>query len=188
MKVTIPLKGRRVDMVDRMMTRFRQADDKLFYRINGSKELYRSFFGYVTHLGGATSTVSSILILFILGQYYTGIKDTVIVAMISLFVSHILMTLVKKGVKRIRPYMTLPDAIIHGYEFKDHSFPSGHSTATFSITIPFMIQYPVTMLVLFPLSWLVGYSRVVLGVHYPSDVLAGAFLAFFTTMMVLIFS
>ncbi|WP_060672311.1 phosphatase PAP2 family protein [Rossellomorea vietnamensis] len=173
--------------MDNMMTRFRHADDKLFYRINGSKELYRSFFGYVTHLGGAKVTVGSIVILFIMCQHYIWLKDTVTAAAVSLFVSHILMMFLKKGVKRIRPYMTLPGAIIHGYQFKDHSFPSGHSTAIFSLTIPFMIHYPVTILVLFPLSWLVGYSRVVLGVHYPSDVLAGAFLAFATTMMVILF-
>lgn len=170
-----------------MMTRFRKVDDLLFYRINGSKELYRSFFGYVTHLGGARITVTSILILLFMGEFYTGIKSTVMVAMFSLIVSHLLMTIVKKSVKRIRPYITLPNAVIHGYEFKDHSFPSGHSTAIFSITIPFMIQYPAAMIILFPLSWLVGYSRVVLGVHYPSDVLAGAFLAFATTLLVLLF-
>ncbi|MFC7783503.1 MULTISPECIES: phosphatase PAP2 family protein [unclassified Rossellomorea] len=170
-----------------MITRFRKVDDLLFYRINGSKQLYRSFFGIVTHLGGARLTVASILILFFLSQYYTSMKKTVTVAMISLCISHIFMTIIKKLVKRIRPYLSLPNAMVHGYEFKDHSFPSGHSTAIFAISIPFMIQYPATILILFPLSWLVGYSRVVLGVHYPSDVLAGAFLAFATTLMVLLF-
>ncbi|MGM0852917.1 MAG: phosphatase PAP2 family protein [Bacillota bacterium] len=173
--------------MDRMLTRFRKVDDLLFYRINGSKRLYRLFFGYVTHLGGARFTVASVLILFFLSQYYPQMKRTVMAAMITLCISHIIMSITKKLVKRIRPYLTLPDARIHGYEFNDHSFPSGHSTAIFSISFPFMLQYPTTMLILLPLSWLVGYSRVVLGVHYPSDVLAGAFLAFATTLMVLLF-
>ncbi|RBP07734.1 phosphatase PAP2 family protein [Rossellomorea aquimaris] len=173
--------------MDRMLTRFQKVDDFLFYRINGSKQLYRSFFGYVTHLGGARFTVASVLILFFLSQYYPQMLRTVMAAMITLCISHVIMSITKRLVKRIRPYLTLPDARIHGYEFKDHSFPSGHSTAIFSISIPFMIQYPPTMLILFPISWLVGYSRVILGVHYPSDVLAGAFLAFATTLMVLLF-
>ncbi|BCB04570.1 phosphatase PAP2 family protein [Bacillus sp. KH172YL63] len=173
--------------MDRMMTRFRQMDDSLFYRINGSRQLFRSFFGYVTHLGGARATVSAMLCLFIFSQYFTSIQKTVVVAMISLTFSHILMAMIKRMVRRIRPYIKLPDAILHGYEFKDHSFPSGHSTAIFSVTIPFMVHFPASMLILFIMSSLVGYSRVVLGVHYPSDVVAGAFLACVTTLSVMWF-
>ncbi|NMH68786.1 phosphatase PAP2 family protein [Bacillus sp. RO3] len=173
--------------MDRMILRFRKADDVLFYRINGSKPLFRSFFGYVTHLGGAKVIVTSILMLFFMIPYYPVMEKTVMAAMISLCISHILMAVIKKLVKRIRPYLTLPDAMVHGFKFTDHSFPSGHTTAIFSVSIPFMIQYPLTMIALFPLSCLVGYSRVVLGVHYPSDVIAGALLAFSTNLLVLLF-
>jgi undecaprenyl-diphosphatase len=100
--------------MDRMLTRFQKVDDFLFYRINGSKQLYRSFFSYVTHLGGARFTVGSVLILYFLSQYYPQMQTTVMAAMITLCISHIIMSITKRLVKRIRPYLTLPDARIHG--------------------------------------------------------------------------
>ncbi|OAT81978.1 hypothetical protein A6P54_10750 [Bacillus sp. MKU004] len=169
--------------MDRMLTGLHNVDQQLFYKINGSK-LYRSFFGMITHLGGARVSILSILALSLISAFFPSIRPAVFQAFLVLSLSHFVMHFIKRSVKRIRPYLSLPDVMLHGHPFEDHSFPSGHATAIFSITIPFMLQFPAVILILFPISVLVACSRVVLGVHYPSDVMAGAALALCTAILV----
>lgn len=54
------------------------------------------------------------------------------------------------------------------------SFPSGHSAAAFAFATAATAELPLLAPVLAPLALAVGYSRVHTGVHYPSDVAAGA--------------
>jgi undecaprenyl-diphosphatase len=54
------------------------------------------------------------------------------------------------------------------------SFPSGHSAAAFAFATGACDELPVLAPVLVPLAGAVAYSRVHIGVHYPSDVAAGA--------------
>jgi undecaprenyl-diphosphatase len=54
------------------------------------------------------------------------------------------------------------------------SFPSGHSAAAFAFATGACAELPVLAPVLAPLAGTVAYSRVHIGVHYPSDVAAGA--------------
>ncbi|PLR94043.1 phosphatase PAP2 family protein [Bacillus sp. T33-2] len=151
-----------------------------FYTCNRWPDVYVDFFKWITHLGGARITISLQLVLFFFAP--PSFQPAIIASGLALAVSHVIMAAIKKTVRRIRPYIALPDAKVHGHLFKDHSFPSGHSTAIFSLLVPYMVYSPGLIPVLFPAACLVAFSRVVLGVHYPSDVFAGALLGSVTAI------
>lgn len=59
---------------------------------------------------------------------------------------------------------------------RSSSFPSGHSASAFAFATGAAKAQPMLSVPLLVLAALVGYSRVHTGVHYPADVLAGAFI------------
>lgn len=56
----------------------------------------------------------------------------------------------------------------------EYSFPSGHTLHAVAFTLIALHHYPLLAWLLLPFTVLVALSRVALGLHYPSDVLAGA--------------
>jgi membrane-associated phospholipid phosphatase len=83
---------------------------------------------------------------------------------------------IKNTVGRLRPFHTLPDAVLRVGMGGSYSFPSSHAANWFGATMILLIYFRRTVWILLPLAMLVGFSRVYNGVHYPSDVLAGAVL------------
>jgi undecaprenyl-diphosphatase len=82
--------------------------------------------------------------------------------------------LLKERLVRERPYITF-DGILAGTPPLDrYSFPSGHTLHAVSFTTIGCAHFPALGWVLVPFALMVAASRVVLGLHYPSDVLAGA--------------
>jgi undecaprenyl-diphosphatase len=87
-----------------------------------------------------------------------------------------LYTVLKQRLVRERPYITF-DGIFAGTPPLDrYSFPSGHTLHAVSFTTIATTHFPELGVILVPFTALVAASRVVLGLHYPSDVLAGALL------------
>ena len=82
---------------------------------------------------------------------------------------------VKYSVNRSRPFVTYPD-IAKKSAAGSPSFPSGHTSGSFALATSLALSYPKWYIIVPAYSWActVAYSRMDLGVHYPSDVLAGA--------------
>ena len=82
--------------------------------------------------------------------------------------------LLKKVFVRERPFITHAAIDPAAAPLDRYSFPSGHTLHAVSFTWQVCAHFPELAWVLVPVALLIAGSRVVLGLHYPSDVLAGA--------------
>jgi len=156
---------------------------ELFRFINGQfeRKKWNSFFHFCTHLGSASFTIAvtlGFLCLSLFSSSNIGFEMAT-----ALFLSHLPVATIKKIYPRKRPYLVLPESKVMENPLHDHSFPSGHTTAIFSIVTPLILYLPILAIILVPLAIFVGTSRVFLGLHYPSDVLAGACLGSATGLL-----
>ena len=97
--------------------------------------------------------------------------------------------LIKSIVKRKRPYEVLDKVYSkkNNSPTGDYSFPSGHTTAAFALATSLTLRYsdqPFLIGGLYLYALTVGYGRMYLGVHYPSDILAGAIIGAGTSAII----
>jgi membrane-associated phospholipid phosphatase len=96
----------------------------------------------------------------------------------SVLTSIMISNIVKYSVNRPRPFVTYPfiEKLSSG---GSPSFPSGHTSDAFALATSISIAYPKWYVIIPSFAWAgaVGYSRMDLGVHYPSDVLMSAIIA-----------
>jgi len=94
---------------------------------------------------------------------------------VSIGVDGIITYGMKVGIGRPRPFVSYPDLYHYSLE-TTQSFPSGHTSLAFATATALSLKYPKWYVIAPSYLWAcsVGYSRMNLGVHYPSDVLTGA--------------
>ena len=133
----------------------------------------------ITHLGGTGPSLLAAGLPWLAGG---ALQQASRLALVTVALSHLIVQIVKRTVVRSRPakverFVTLvaePDCF---------SFPSGHATASMSVALVYGAAFPVWAAPLLLLAGLIGFSRVRLRVHYPSDVLMGQLIAAVTASL-----
>jgi undecaprenyl-diphosphatase len=175
-------------------------DTALFHFINRS--LANPFFDWLMPLlsgGGGLKTVfiaaaiTAGLAMLIFGKQ----RARLCVLMLILIVpanDGLVCNTIKHAVARPRPFVTLPDARVFGTvgdgyvppqidkngvnlaasKGSHNSMPSSHAANLFAATMTLFLFYRKSIWFMLPLALGVSFSRIYNGVHYPSDVLAGA--------------
>lgn len=98
----------------------------------------------------------------------------IILTMLTFMLERFLYFTLKHTLCRRRPPQVIPDfqSIIQASD--QFSFPSGHAMAAFTLAGLFTFYFGVIALPLYIWAAAVAISRVILGVHFPTDILAGA--------------
>ena len=155
-----------------------QANDiELLKKINLNRNQNSdSFYKVITHSDAPISlAIPSIIFTVGIIKKDTSLKFKSYMIGGSLLVSTAFTVGLKYGINRNRPFITYPE-IQNIVPAESPSFPSGHTSTAFSTATSLSFAFPKWYVIAPSFLWAgsVGYSRMHLGVHYPSDVLIGA--------------
>jgi undecaprenyl-diphosphatase len=148
------------------------AERRLCLAMNrwGARQALRRFFGVISRLGDGVFWYSLMGVLATFG----GTRG--IVAALHMALTGIVAATMYKGLKRWtrrpRPFRTHDAIVPYVAPLDEFSFPSGHTLHAVSFTLIALAWFPLLAPLLVPFTVLVALSRIVLGLHYPSDVLA----------------
>ena len=159
-----------------ILQRLHQFDSRLLAKLfrQGERRAIVPLARAVSRSGDGYLHVLIPLSLFIAGASH--ILGLALLLGSALALERALYWLLKNGLKRRRPQEIVPgfrSLIIASDPF---SFPSGHTSAAFLLATALCLIYGPALAITYLWAILVALSRVVLGVHFPGDTLAGAFM------------
>lgn len=158
-------------------------DISLFYFVN--LNLHNQFLSIIlpiiTFAGTEIFWLAICAVIFIFGGEKG--RKVAILCIVALALGYFISETLKYLVARPRPYAVLNGVNFYFY-MEGYSFPSGHSIASFTACTFLGIKYGYLYLFL-ACALLVGFSRIYLGLHYPSDVIFGALIGVMCSLLVL---
>ena len=161
------------------LNRMHQLDTNMCVAVNHTSQYkaIRHFFRAISRLGDGVFWYALMILILI----FQGAEA--VVPVLHMAVAGLIGTFIYKWLKgktlRPRPYQVRQDICLTGKALDKFSFPSGHTLHAVVFTWVAINYFPQLAVLLILFTVLVGLSRVVLGLHYPSDVMAGALLGAF---------
>jgi undecaprenyl-diphosphatase len=167
-------------------SRLQQLDDQIMIDLQNQRTPEQTgifLFLSKTHLYGDIGVPAGLLAGGIIGNDKQMRQNSLYVASSTLLSSG-LTFLIKHIVKRPRPFVQNIN-IVPVYRAGSTSFPSGHTSSSFATATALSRAYPKWYVIAPAFLWAgsVSYSRMYLGVHYPTDVAAGAALGVGSTFI-----
>ena len=130
------------------------------------------FFKTISRLGDGPFWYAMLLSVWVMQGWAYGLQLLYLVGAGS--IGTLIYKFLKNKTTRPRPYQ-VHQVIVLGERPLDHfSFPSGHTLHAVMVTITLGYIQPMLLILMLPFSILVALSRMILGLHYPSDVIVGA--------------
>ena len=156
------------------MNQFHHVDSHLCITFNRTSHsiLIRNFFKAISRLGDGIFWYSLMALMLCVDQAHALIPVS------HMALAGLIGTLIYKWLKvrtlRPRPFNVHQQISLRSVPLDQFSFPSGHTLHAVIFSMVAIHYYPILSLPLVPFTILIGLSRPVLGLHYPSDVLVGA--------------
>ncbi len=135
----------------------------------------QQFFSFISWLGDGKFWYS---LAFIVLPLYAGMDSfyTILHMTCSGLTGVLIYKLIKSKTERQRPYYVDHQIKLGTAPLDHYSFPSGHTLHAVNFSIILLAYYPEFGIFLIPFASLVALSRVILGLHFPTDVIMGAFI------------
>lgn len=155
-------------------------DIRIFRSINNSRNKLKDNIFDVVDRSVIFTTILTPLSQFAVSNAEGNVYDenSAIILVASEIINFGLVYSTKTLVRRNRPYQSLNNVYTRkAFGDDKYSFPSGHSSFTFTMATSYLLRYPQYPLVYMPVfayALLTSYGRPYFGMHYPSDILAGA--------------
>lgn len=151
-------------------------------------------FQWITELGKSTGYLVGSFVLFIFFKYYRRrpvAANRALFLFVAVALSGLITDLIRPLVGRLRPKLLL-EANLYGFDpfrigYEYNSLPSGHATTVFALAAALTFFFPRWRLPLLSFAVVVCLSRIIVGAHYLSDVLAGAYVGLMTVFLLVLF-